>query len=88
MANNASAKKRIRQTETATLRNRAVKSRLRTFRKQLLAAIEDGDAEKSTKAYNQYASAADRAAKNNVIHKNAASRMKARMAARLNPKSA
>jgi small subunit ribosomal protein S20 len=88
MANNASARKRIRKTERATLRNRAVKSRLRTYRKQVLTMIEGGDAEKSQEAYNRFASAADRAAKNNVIHKNTASRLKSRVASKLNALSA
>lgn len=88
MANNASARKRIRQTERATARNRAVKSRLRTFKKQVLSSIEEGDAEKVQAAYNDFASAADRAAKNNVIHKNAASRMKSRMASKVKTVSA
>lgn len=88
MANNASARKRIRQTERATLRNRTAKSRLRTYRKQVLTSIEEGDAEKIQTAYNRFASAADRAAKNNVIHKNTASRMKSRMAHRMAAPSA
>lgn len=88
MANNASGRKRIRTTERATQKNRNVKSRLRTYRKQALAAIEEGDAEKTLAAYNQFASAADRAAKINVIHKNAANRLKSRMAGRMAKKSA
>ena len=83
MANNASARKRIRQTKVRTERNRVLKSRLKTFRKQVLASIEEGDTTKIQESYNRYASAADSAVKKNVIHKNAAGRLKSRMAKRM-----
>jgi small subunit ribosomal protein S20 len=88
MANSASARKRIRKTERETQRNRSVKSRLRTFRKQFLATVEEGDAAKAQEAYNRFVSAADRAAKNNVIHKNTARRLKSRGALRMKSISA
>ena len=83
MANNASATKRIRQIKVRTERNRVLKSRIKTFRKNLLTAIEDGDKKAITEAYDKLASAADKAAKKNVIHKNAAGRLKSRMAKRI-----
>ena len=83
MANNASAKKRIRQIKVRTERNRVLKSRIKTYRKKLLTAIDDGDKKAVTEAYNQFASATDIAAKKNVIHKNAAGRLKSRMAKRI-----
>ena len=83
MANNASAKKRIRQTEVRAARNRTMKSRVRTYWKQMLALIEEGDAEGAKEAFKQFSSAADLAAKKRVIHKNTASRLKSRMASRL-----
>lgn len=83
MANNASARKRIRQTEVRTQANRVIKSRLKTFRKQAISHIESGNAEEAEKAFRNFSSAADRAAKRNVIHKNTASRLKSRMAHRL-----
>ena len=43
MANNASALKRIRKTQAQTQRNRAVKSRVKTHRKKVLAALAAGD---------------------------------------------
>ncbi len=84
MANNASARKRIRQTKARTENNRSVKGRLRSFRRRLLEKVEEGDLEEARKAYDVFASAADRAAKTNVIHKNTASRLKSRMAHRIN----
>jgi len=84
MANNNSARKRVRQTDTRTARNRVVKSRLKSYRKAALAAIETGKSKKAQEAFDQFASAADRAAKNHVIHKNTAKRLKSRVATRLN----
>ena len=83
MANNASARKRIRQIKTRTERNRVLKSRIKTFRKKLLTAIEAGDAKAISEAYNEFSSATDIAAKKNVIHKNAAGRLKSRMAKKI-----
>lgn len=88
MANTKSAKKRVRQIETSTARNRVVKSRLKSRRKDALAAIEAGSVKEAQAAYDQFASAADRAAKKHIIEKNAASRLKSRMAARINALSA
>ena len=81
MANIRSAKKNIRKTAARTLRNRAGKSRLRTLRKNVLAAIQKGDSKGAQAAYNKFASAADKAAKKHVIHANTASRLKSRVAA-------
>jgi small subunit ribosomal protein S20 len=81
MANIRSAEKNIRKTATRTLRNRANKSRIRTLRKNVLTAIEKGDKSKAQTAYNEFASAADKAAKKHIIHKNTASRLKSRIAA-------
>ena len=43
MANTASARKRIRQTEKRTARNRARKSRVRSFVRKVEEAIAGGD---------------------------------------------
>lgn len=83
MANIRSSEKSIRKTKTRTLDNQARKSRVRTLRKKLLAAVEQGDSASAQQLYNEFASAADKAAKSNTIHKNAASRLKSRMAAHL-----
>lgn len=84
MANTPSAEKNIRKTLSRTVRNRATKSRIRTIRKKVLAAIEGGDLKGAQQFYNEFASAADKAAKTNVIHKNAASRLKSRVALKVN----
>ncbi len=79
MPNIRSAAKRVRQTKTRTLRNRMVKSRLRTYRKRVFEAIESGEKDEAEKPLKVFASAVDKAAKINVIHKNAAARYKCAM---------
>ncbi len=81
MANTRSAEKNIRKTAARTVRNRANKSRIRTLRKKVLVALKKGDKTQAQTAYNEFASAADKAAKKHVIHKNTASRLKSRIAA-------
>ncbi|MES2466331.1 MAG: 30S ribosomal protein S20 [Verrucomicrobiota bacterium] len=88
MANNKSAKKRNRQTVARTARNRSIKSRVKNARKAALAAILTGDKDVIAAKVAIYASTADKAANKNVIHKNAASRFKARIAAALAKASA
>ena len=80
MPNIRSSKKDVRRTLARTLRNRAAKSRIRTFRKRALEALKTGDVKSAQTAYNEFASAADKAAKGNTIHKNTASRLKSRLA--------
>lgn len=80
MANTKSALKRSRQTIVRTERNRAQKSRLKTLRKKALTAIASGDKESANKALQVLASAADRAAKTNLIHPNKAANLKSKAA--------
>ena len=84
MANSRSALKRVRQTEKRTDRNRVLKSRVKSLRKDALAAITAGDAKSAQESYNQLASAADKAAKKGAFHKNTASRLKSRVANQIN----
>lgn len=82
MANIKSQIKRNRQNEKARLRNKAVRSELKTRVKNAESAAAAGDeaaAELATKAI----STIDRAASKGVIHRNAAARKKSRLAKRL-----
>ncbi|MEY4483720.1 MAG: hypothetical protein RL693_1172 [Verrucomicrobiota bacterium] len=83
MANIRSSKKDIRRTEKRTALNQAKKSRIRTLRKKVLTAVTSGDASAAQAAYNEFASAADKAAKTTTLHKNTASRLKSRVAAQI-----
>ena len=80
MAHTLSAKKRIRQTETRTAANRATMSRVRTLRKKVAAAVASKDAEAAAVAYNNFASAIDKAAKKGTVHANRAANYKRKAA--------
>ena len=80
MANTRSAEKNIRKTAKRTLANNSVKSKLRTLRKKVLAAVEAGDAAAARESLSVFASAVDKAAKTDVVHANASSRLKSRLA--------
>lgn len=84
MANIKSAKKRIKVTQTKTLRNRMVKSALKTEIKKLEAAIAANNSEEAKAAFVQATKALDMAASKGVLHKNMVARKKSRLAAKLN----
>lgn len=71
-----SAKKRMRQAEARTERNRAQRSAIKT-------AVKRGRAELTADAVAKAVQALDRGARKGLIHRNAAARKKARLAKRL-----
>lgn len=83
MANIKSQMKRNRQNETARQRNRAVRSRLKTYTRRFRSAAESGDQEAAETAYREAARAFDQAASKGVIHRNTAANKKSGMAKRL-----
>ena len=83
MPNIKSAKKRVLVIEKKTLRNKAVKSALKTQVKKFLSAIEAGDKEIATKLFPETVSAIDGAVTKGVIHKNNANNRKAKLAKKL-----
>jgi len=74
MANTKSAGKRARQTLRRAVHNRSVKTHLRGLQKQIRSAPE-----RSTDQIRAAISAIDKAAKRGIIHRNVASRRKARL---------
>ncbi len=76
MANTHSAIKAARKATRLTLRNKALKTRLKTLHKGFDAAVKSGDAAAAKTAGKAYLSAMDKAVKSGVVHKNAASRAK------------
>ena len=83
MANTASARKRIRQTERRTARNKARISRLRTFVKKVEEAIASGNKDMATAALKAAQPEMQRAAGKGVVHKNTISRKVSRLSARV-----
>ena len=79
MPNTASSKKRLRQNEKLRLRNRSVKSALRTQLGKVREAVEAGDIDTSEAQFRLAAKKLDQAAAGRVIHRNAAARLKSRL---------
>ena len=78
MPNIKSAKKRVKVSEKKNLRNRMIKSAVRTSVKKLAADPQSANAQLVVTT-----SAIDKAASKGVMHKNAANRKKARLAKQL-----
>ena len=90
MANNKSAEKRIHINQRDRLRNRFYKSSIRTLIKTFFKELEvyktsktPEDKEKIKKVLSSVYSLIDKGTKKNVLHKNAAARKKAKLAAYL-----
>lgn len=76
-----SAKKRVRVSEKATIRNVKVKRNVREAIKAFAKALQGGKADEIAKAERAAMSAIDQAAKKAVLHKNKAARKKSQLAA-------
>jgi small subunit ribosomal protein S20 len=83
MANNASARKRIRQTEKRTIRNKARRSRVRGFLRKVELAIASGDKAQATEALRAAQPEMQRAVTKGVLHLNTVSRKLSRLSARV-----
>jgi small subunit ribosomal protein S20 len=78
MANIKSQKKRNRQNEVRRMRNKSIKSDMKTATKKVDAAAESGEA--SDEVYRDAQRKIDKAAQKGVIHPRAAARKKSRLA--------
>ena len=76
MANIKSQKKRIITAEKARMRNKAVRSELKTAVKRVHAAVEANDAELAQAEANKAGKLLDKAASKGIIHKNQAAQRK------------
>jgi small subunit ribosomal protein S20 len=83
VANHPSAEKRNRQRIKRTLRNRAIKSSVRTHVKTVHAAIEAKDPKAAKEALLSATVALDKAASKGALPKEAASRRVSRLAAQV-----
>ncbi|MGC1209873.1 MAG: 30S ribosomal protein S20 [Micromonospora sp.] len=83
MANIKSQIKRNRQNEKRRLRNKSVKSSLKTAIRKFNEAAEAGDTEKATVLMRGAARALDKAASKGVIHANQAANRKSAIAKRI-----
>lgn len=83
MPNTKSAAKRVRQTIKRTLRNRRVKSQIRTAIRRFEEAAQE-DLNLAEERLRQALKSLDKAASKGVIHRNKAARKKSRLTRRFN----
>ncbi len=84
VANIKSQIKRIRTNEKARLRNKSVKSSLKTAVRRFRAAADSGHRDTALTALRDASQALDKAASKGVIHANQAANRKSAMAKRAN----
>lgn len=84
MANIKSAKKRINVIEKKTLRNKMIKSKVKTVIKKVEAAIAAGDKVTAQQALVVATSEINKAASKGIYHKNNAARKVSRLAVAVN----
>ena len=83
MANSAQARKRARQNESRRRHNASQRSAFRTAIKKTIAAVDAGDYDAASAAYQQAVPVIDRAVSHGLIQKNKAARHKSRLNARI-----
>ena len=84
---NRSAMKRARQAEVRGLRNKSIKTELKTLTKSVENEVANKNGEGVKAAFKKAISAIDKAAKKGVIHKNTASRRVSRLTRLVNSMS-
>lgn len=84
MANIKSAKKRILVIETKTLRNKTIKSKIKTLVKKVELAVAENDKAAAEAALKIATSEISKAASKGVFHKNTAARKISRLTLAVN----
>jgi small subunit ribosomal protein S20 len=84
MANIKSQLKRIKTNEKARLRNKSVKSSVKTAIRKFREAAEAGDKEKAIPLLREASKKLDKAASKGVLHPNQAANKKSAMSKRAN----
>ncbi|NND60751.1 MAG: 30S ribosomal protein S20 [Gammaproteobacteria bacterium] len=83
MANIKSSAKRARQAVKRRAHNMALRSRVRTSIKKVLAAVEQGDKSAAESAYREAVPVIDTMVTKGMMHRNKAARHKSRLNARV-----
>jgi len=76
MAHSLQARKRIRQNEKARISNKSMKNEIKTLTKNLRDKVQEKDLEGAQALLRRVASKLDKAAKNNIYHRNTVARQK------------
>jgi small subunit ribosomal protein S20 len=84
VANIKSQIKRIRQNEARRMRNKSVRSALKTYTRRVREAVQAGDREAAEAALRRAGRAYDKAASKGVVHRNNAANHKSRLARLVN----
>lgn len=84
MANHKSAIKRNKQTAVRTARNTHIRSTMRSYVKQVRAAVANGDKDEAESALAKALPYIDKASTKGVIHKSTASRKISRLSKLVN----
>lgn len=84
MANIKSAKKRVITTEIKTARNKAIKSKVKTYVKNVENAVATGDKAAAETALKTAISEISKAASKGIYHKNTAARKVSRLTKAVN----
>ena len=83
MPNTNSAKKRFRQDVVRKNRNLAIKREMRNQVRKVRDAVEAGNVDEAETGLRLAAKKLDRAGARNLIHRNAAARVKSRLSAKI-----
>jgi small subunit ribosomal protein S20 len=83
MANTKSAKKRAEKSAAQRIKNRTMRSRMRTAVKKLRAAVATGDEKMAQELLPITLKVVDSTAQKGIIHRNTAARTKSRLVAAL-----
>ena len=84
LANIKSAKKRILVIETKTLRNKTIKSKIKTLVKKVELAVAENDKAAAEAALKVAVSELDKATKKGIYHKNTCARKVSRLTVAVN----
>jgi small subunit ribosomal protein S20 len=84
LANIKSAKKRILVTEIRTARNKAIKSKVKTYSKKVELAVAEGNKEAAAAALSVAISEISKAGSKGVYHKNTVARKVSRLSKLVN----
>ena len=84
MPNKKKKKKRILVTETKTARNKAIKSKVKTYVKKVETAVEKKDVEAAKVALKEAISVINKAGSKGVYHKNTCARKISRLTKAVN----
>jgi len=83
LSGKGSAAKRHRQSENRRLRNKMVKSRIRTGTRKLLDLANAGPGAEAESQYREISSLLDSAVNKGIVHRNTAARKKRRLQKKL-----